>query len=176
MTGGGTTGGGAATGGGSPDGGCLTHADCPATLPQVVGQCSGAPGAWTCAFGACVPECASGRTCSFADAGCLSCDGAQECVSTSSCPMMTRLYVESSTCGLMDVTLSATSLSSLPCSFGLQWPDGGTAGVVSLYGFNSISGTIPELGGGCVGQQLPTGAIRFGLGCPGCMLSVMPLN
>jgi hypothetical protein len=109
------------------------------------------------------------------DAGCISCDGAASCVSPNNCPTMTHLFLENSTCGLERQTLKATSLSSLPCTYALQWPDGGTAGVVSFYGFTDVSGTLPELGGACLGGQLPTGAIRYSLSCPGCWLSVAPL-
>ena len=73
------------------------------------------------------------------------------------------------------LTLPATSFSSRICTWGLRWPDGGTAGVVTFYGYDEVTADLPFLGGGCIGEQLPTGAIRFSLSCPACMLSVIPI-
>ncbi|MFT3706830.1 MAG: hypothetical protein QM817_04105 [Archangium sp.] len=182
--GGGTTGGGGATGGGGSTGGgaavdagsgCTTPADCTGTVPPVVTQCGGATGAWSCAFGHCVAECGTGRTCTAPDAGCLDCGSGTECLRPNNCPMTANFTIETSTCGLPQFErLTATSISSLPCTYIVSWSDGGVLGSMSFYGFDDLSANIPSLGGGCVGQQLPTGAIRYSVSCPNCMMSVMP--
>jgi hypothetical protein len=90
---------------------------------------------------------------------------------------MTHLHIEAATAACAQyegLLLKATSFSSRPCTWGIQWPDGGTAGVVTFYAYDAVSAEFPALGGGCIGEQLPTGAIRFGLSCPACMLSVRP--
>jgi hypothetical protein len=183
--GGGTAGGaGGGTGGGggtvTTDGGfCNTPSDCVGDAGPVVGFCSGAPAVWSCAMHHCVSECGSGRVCDW-DGGsrCTTCDGVTDCPSTQLCPTITngvRIESGAGACAAYANTLlEAQSLSSSPCTYGLTWPDGGTFGLIVFYNINGISADVPALGGGCVGEQLPTGAIRFGLSCPACMLSVRP--
>lgn len=104
----------------------------------------------------------------------MTCDGVTSCLSPGNCPTMTHLHVEASTCGFSNLMLRATSLSSQACTWAIEAPDGGTWGTISFYGYDSVSANLPSLGGPCVGSQLPTGAIRFSVGCSDCMLSVRP--
>jgi len=87
---------------------------------------------------------------------------------------MTHLAIEASTCGVPSGLLRVTSLSSQVCTWAVEAPDGGTWGTITFYGYNDVSANLPALGGLCVGAQLPTGAIRFSVGCSDCMLSVRP--
>jgi hypothetical protein len=173
-------GGGSGGGGGflSADAGlCNVPADCRGDAGPVLNFCSTNSAVWSCAFGRCVSECNLSRGCEWASAGCIRCDGVTECPTTALCPTMTHLHIERATAACAQyegLLLEATSFSSRPCTWGIQWPDGGPAGVVTFYASDSVSAEFPALGGGCIGEPLLTGAIRFGLSCPACMLSVRP--
>jgi hypothetical protein len=158
---------------------CATPSDCAGAAVPVISFCGGATGAWSCAFGRCVVECAPGaRTCASPDAGCLACDGRTACapVSGFDCPLMTHLSVEQSTCPAFDTTawLRTTRVAAPPCTATLEGPDGGVAGTLTFVSADELFADLPAAGGGCVGRALPTGALRYSLSCPGCMLSVRP--
>lgn len=171
----GGTGGSGGSGGAS---GCVTAQDCAGDAGPLVGACSGRPPVWTCAYQRCVRECGAARTCDGSDGGvCLRCEGVTQCPDTAQCPQMTHLLLEQAAADCSQWTgllLKAWSLSSRECTWGLELPDGGMAGTVTFYGYGTVSADLPFLGGGCVGQGLPTGLVRFTLSCPACMLTVRP--
>lgn len=160
----------------TPGAECARPSDCAGDAGPAVRYCFGTGAAWTCAFERCVVECEGGRTCASPDAGCLTCDAQTVCVQPGACPFLTHLHVEESTCPEVpdDVFLPATSLSSQACTWGVSDGDGGLLGRITFFDYDSLMADFPRLGGGCVGRQLPTGAVRFSVSCPGCMLSVRP--
>ncbi len=155
---------------------CTSPTDCAGDAGPAVRFCGTLGGEWTCAFSRCVVECSGGRTCDSLDAGCLTCDGQTTCAQPGLCPFMTHLHVEASTCPQFPegAFLRATSLSSQVCTHAIEDGDGGIAGTVTFFNYDELMADLPLAGGRCVGRQLPTGAIRFSLSCPDCMLSVRP--
>lgn len=175
---GGTSGGSAAggsaggsAGGGSAGGttGCARASDCQGSTALLGSLCSGTPGAWSCALGSCVVECAGGRTCTATPTSqCLTCNGTQGCADAPLCPWLSHIFFERSTCGLSPRDLWATRLTPNPCERTLELPDAGVAGTLWAYGSGSIRAEIPALGGSCVGVVLPPDTTRFSLSCPAC--------
>lgn len=155
---------------------CATPSQCVGT-PAPGGRWCGGQTAWTCAFNHCVVECLPGRVCKAADAGCLGCDGLIECARPGACTPLTHLGIEESTCPQLiaeGAFLRATSLSSQACGYAVAAPDGGLLGTVTFLDGAWVMGQLPDLGGGCVGVNLPTGTIRYSLSCPGCVLTFRP--
>lgn len=149
---------------------CRTHDDCVGDAGSGLNWCSGS--AWTCAFGTCVKDCAPGLTCDRLDAGCIGCSGEVAC--QSACPQWSRLVVERSTCNVGFVALPLSPMPGETCRWQVSGEDGGVMGTLTLYGYQFLEAELPEFGGVCVGPQLPTGALRFSLGCAQCLFSVMP--
>lgn len=169
--------GGGASGGGGPalfDGGtCVSATACRGTNTAAASLCPGLTGSWSCAFNACVFECSGGRQCDSADAGCLTCDSATVCSQQTTCPWLTHLSFERSTCG-RDGQLWQTRPTSEPCTRTLVQPDGGIAGTIWGYGYGALRADIPALGGSCVGVGIASGLVRFSLSCPACFALVRP--
>jgi hypothetical protein len=173
------TGGGAAGGrtvggesGGGVDAGpgrCVKATDCQGSPSALGALCVGTTGAWSCALGQCVVECGAGRTCTEGPTlQCLSCSGTQSCTDGPSCPFLTDLVVEQSTCGLASLEQWRSRPTTRPCERTVLFADGGVAGTVWAYASGSVRGEFPSLGGSCLGQVLPTGAVHFSLSCPSC--------
>jgi hypothetical protein len=59
------------------------------------------------------------------------------------------------------------------CEFSLQNEVSGTVGTLRLLSATQLQADIPALGGLCVGEWLPTNAIRFVLSCPRCQMTLM---
>jgi hypothetical protein len=160
------------------DGGaeCTVPSDCAGSAMPAISYCGTATGAWSCAFGRCVVECAPGRTCRSADAGCLTCDGMTSCGAEPNCQLLTHLSIEASTCPQFTATdwLRTERLPEPACTATLRSGDGGVAGTITFTSTDELFADLPDVGGGCVGRSLPTGAIRYSLSCPGCMMSVRP--
>ncbi len=179
VTGGGVTGGGV-TGGGVTGGGsarCAQASDCAGRdAGSSDAFCATAPGrGWSCVLGRCVYECAGGRLCDATTPMCLTCGSQTSCLNQMTCPLLTHLTFERSTCGVSQFEMWRTRpLSSGPCQAELLFPDGGVAGTLWAYGYGSVRADIPSWGGTCVGVDQQTGAVRFSLSCPACLSVVRP--
>lgn len=155
---------------------CNVPSDCAGSAVPVIGYCGSATGVWSCAFNRCVVECAPGRSCRGADAGCVTCDGTTSCGGGFNCQLMTHLSIEASTCPQFSANewLRTERLTEPACTATLRYGDGGVAGTITFTSTDDVFANLPDVGGGCVGRNLPTGAIRYSLSCPGCMMSVRP--
>lgn len=175
---------GAVDAGRSPDGGaeCLTAADCHGT-PWAPGSCFfGVPAGLSCVSQRCVSECVgdAGRTCVY--------DGASDCMTCGAEPPLCN----ADTCSTAAFT---ATVSSVECRPGVSAPisAGMTLSFVPLHEAScelSVSASsgglgqvirgapalhfwfVRELGGWCVGEQLPTGAIRSRVACPACTFGI----
>ena len=172
--GGGNVGGGAA--GGVPT--CIRAVDCNGRDAGMERQvfCGASPSqGWSCALGACVYECiGSGETCDSQTPACLTCGALSTCTNAASCPFLTHLSFEGSSCGIPSNELWTTVPTTRPCESQVLFPDGGLAGTIWAHGYTSLRAELPVLGGACIGQSLPTGAVRFSLACPDCTARVRP--
>jgi hypothetical protein len=152
---------------------CTTATSCTARAIDA-GFCRSVPPTGTCAFGQCVSDCTPALTCTDADGGCVLCNGSITCPARGQlCRQRQRLFIEASTCpklGLGQIELVAQP----DCTF-TTVSDGGLTGRITFHeGITGlVVGDFPSLGGRCVGQELPTGAIRYTLACPDCWLQFM---
>lgn len=176
SSGGGSAGGTVATAGGTSGVRCAQASDCTGLAPGGrTAFCGTLPTqGWSCAFGRCVYEClGSGRLCDSSTRSCLTC-GAQTTCTSASCPLLTHVSFEGSSCGIPRDELWRTAPTMNPCESQLLFPDGGVAGTVWAYGYTALRAEIPSLGGPCIGADLQTGAVRFSLACPSCTAQIRP--
>lgn len=145
--------------------------------------CFGADAGFSCVVGQCVSECQSeaGRTCT-PDAGldCLECTGSPALCVTDTCRRSAfgGVTVSSLTCrpGVTPVLRVGEELSFVPirgasCEFSVSG-EGRGFGQATIDWRGRHFWFIRELGGVCVGQSLPTGAIRSLVSCPACTFSL----
>lgn len=169
---------------GRSDGGeeCLTAADCRAT-PWASNWCVfGTPPGLSCVGNRCVSECVAdaGRTCTY-DAGpeCMDCSDEAPLCNADTCPTAAfSATVSSVECrpGVTPALSTGMTLSFVPirgasCEMSVSTNVAGLGQVVRgpngrQYWF------IRGLGGWCVGEELPTGAIRSMVACPDCTFGV----
>lgn len=172
--GGGTGGGGGAVDAGSNDGGCATYLDCSGSEGNVT-FCQGVEGSssYSCIDGQCLWECHGHRDCEH-DGGCETCTTpvSNECGMPGCVSFVTGCTgrIEQSTCGTFDGE-SISASGDAACGVTIGFCDGGTFGSWVQYDANHAAGTFAPFGE-CTAEQLPTGAIRWVVNCPGCQLVV----
>lgn len=163
---------------------CIAAADCRPFATQTSRWCSsfgddGGVG-YSCFGGKCAVQCKGGLACS-AKTNCLECTPVGGGCKTSSCFISNSGALEEVICHrgfdagyAPQASVTFVQDASNGCSGDLL-----IAGrkVGTLYGIDSNQywAEIPELGGTCLGTQLPTGALRIALDCPKCNLTVMGL-
>jgi hypothetical protein len=153
--------------------------------PQLMNQWCGTVNgpAFSCIANRCVSECSAspGRVCTFNRAtDCLECTPTGTACLVSQCSAQTiNANIGSVDCKLgasapfaPNDAVTATAAMGATCLMTLT-RGGATIGQVirgRQGGFQAWF--IPSLGGWCVGQSLPTGAIRSLVSCPLCQFSV----
>ncbi|MFZ5445812.1 MAG: hypothetical protein ACOZQL_37820 [Myxococcota bacterium] len=166
------------------DGGeCATAADC-AGMPWASRWCLfGTPAGFSCVERRCVSECVAdaGRACSYDEsAECLTCsDGASTC-EADTCPTDAfTATISSVECrpGVAPPFGAMTTLSFVPvrgasCMLSVSTPGAGLGQVLREPRGVRHAWFIRELGGWCVGETLPTGAVRSMVACPLCTFGV----
>lgn len=167
-----------------PDSGveCISPADCLGPLWSSA-WCAGSDAGFSCVVGRCVSECQSqaGRTCT-PDAGldCLECAGSAPLCVADTCRRSAfgGVTVGALTCrpGVTPLLRDGEQLSFVPirgasCELSVSG-EGRGLGQVTIDERGRHFWFIRELGGVCVGQALPTGAIRSLVSCPLCTFSV----
>lgn len=167
------------------DGGseCLTASDC-AGAPWASRWCVfGTPPGFSCVAQRCVSECAgdAGRTCAYDSAqDCLACSNETPVCNADTCPTNAfAATVSSVECrpGVtpsfsMGTTLSFVPIRGASCEMSVSSNTGGLGQVVRSAQDGRHFWFIRELGGWCVGEQLPTGALRSVVACPRCTFGV----
>ena len=177
-------GGGGRDAGFDPDSGveCVGPADCRGPIWSSP-WCAGADAGFSCVVGRCVSECQSeaGRTCT-PDAGldCLECTGGAPLCVADTCRRSAfgGVTVGALTCrpGVTPLLRNGEELSFVPlrgasCELSVTGESRGL-GQVTIDERGRHFWFIRELGGVCVGQSLPTGAIRSLVSCPSCTFSL----
>lgn len=167
------------------DGGeeCLTASDCVAA-PWASQWCRfGTPPGLSCVAQRCVSECVAdaGRTCTYdAPVECMRCGTELPLCNADNCPTSAfSATVSSVECrpGVTPPLSSGMTLSFVPirgasCEMSVSSNVGGVGQVVRSNQDVRHYWFIRPLGGWCVGEQLPTGAIRSMVACPDCTFGV----
>jgi hypothetical protein len=171
-------------GGFDPDSGieCTVPGDCRGPV-WASNWCAGTDAGFSCVVGRCVSECLgeADRTCT-PDAGldCLECTGSSAlCVADTCRPSgFGGVTVGTVTCrpGVVPLLrsgeqLSFVSIRGASCELSVSG-EGRGLGQVTIDQRGRHFWFIRELGGVCVGQSLPTGAIRSLVSCPLCTFSL----
>lgn len=177
--------GGSTDAGRASDGGeeCLAASDCEGA-PWASRWCIfGTAAGQSCVAQRCVSECVAdaGRTCVYEPSGqCLSCGGETPVCNADNCPTDAfSATVSSVECRpgvtpsfVMGATLSFVPLHGASCEMSVVSDTGGLGQVVRGNQGLRQYWFIRELGGWCVGEQLPTGALRSMVACPDCTFGV----
>lgn len=164
----------------SNDGGqeCFTASDCRGTpwAPCIFGLTAGL----SCVEQRCVSECRdrdAGRTCDYAPSNdCMTCGGEPPLCNADTCAtdaFSATVSLVGCRPGVTPPLVSGTSLSFVPvrgasCELSVSTSVGGLGQVVRSQADTRHFWFIRQLGGWCVGEQLPTGAIRSTVACPDC--------
>ncbi|MDP1823944.1 MAG: hypothetical protein Q8L48_11905 [Archangium sp.] len=167
------------------DGGeeCLTASDCGAA-PWASRWCVfGTPAGLSCVAQRCVSECVAdaGRTCTYdSPVECMRCGNEAPLCNADNCPTSAFSGTVSSVecrAGVtppmsMGMTLSFVPIRGASCEMSVSSNVGGVGQVVRSNQDGRHYWFIRPLGGWCVGEQLPTGAIRSVVSCPDCTFGV----
>lgn len=172
-----------AGGGFSADGGveCLTASDCVGTPWSNQWCFFGVDAGFSCVDRRCVSEClAQPRVTCVVDAGseCLECGGAMAICPLDTCGRSAfTATVSTVDCrpGVTPMLRSGEQLSFVPvrgasCLLSVSAAARGFGQV--LRGNGRHAWFVRELGGWCLGEELPTGAIRSQVACPLCSFGV----
>ncbi|MBL8922952.1 MAG: hypothetical protein JNJ54_29150 [Myxococcaceae bacterium] len=171
--------------GGGPvaDGGveCSSPADCRGTS-WATRWCGAGGGGFSCVANRCVAECSvAAKTCSVdARAECASCGAepvlcvADDCSTNAFTASLSSVECRPGVTPTLAVNdlLSFVPIRGASCELSVSAP---SRGLGQLYRARSGSRQFwfaRELGGWCVGEHLPTGAIRSQVACPLCTLVV----
>lgn len=158
---------------------CSSPSDCTG-VAKVTRWCS--DGGWSCVQGQCVAQCAdqAGQTCVQDDTECLRCPPTAECIAPD-CLRSARFsfHVGDITCS-EDAGLAVGDAirelgGGVNCGIPLviERPNGDEAfGALFETAGIQRSARVESMGGVCVVQQLPTGAIRYLFDCPKCQFSL----
>ncbi len=137
------------------------------------------PSAFSCIDSKCVWECGGGRTCQVSgDGGCLLCGppAIARCAKSACTPaVLSFREVEDSTCpGFPEIGARITITTASNC-WSMVYRSAGADYLGTWVELSSgeFLGTMPGLGGTCVGQWLPTGAMRVAWSCPLCQFVVL---
>lgn len=167
----------------NPDGGleCVTAADCNGT-PWAPQACIfGSIPSLSCVEQHCVSECLTGlkRTCTYAQTtDCMTCDAQPAVCNADTCPTNAFSGTISTVQCRPGVTPPLTSgmtvgfvpLHGASCEFSVTTDVAGLGQVVRRDGRHFWF--LRPLGGWCVGEQLPTNAIRSTVACPDCTFGI----
>jgi len=151
---------------------CTTPATCPSgQLPRVCNN-QGGP---SCAFGACVLDCAESRLCQYSGNDCVECVYTSTSALTNGCPTcimvpIDEATVEDATCELgLDPNDVIRFTSQADCSWSVDFAGTGSASdrLVSLDDGQFV-GTLSRFGSPCLVSFAATNALRTIWACPGC--------
>ena len=167
------------------DGGveCRVASDCGGT-PWSSAWCQfGAPPGFSCVAERCVAECVgdAGQTCisDTPPSDCLTCSAGPICA-TEGCPtdaFVARVSTVECRPGFAPTLMPGDELSFVPvrgasCMLSVSAPARGLGLAIRDTRSTRHAWFLRELGGWCVGDALPTGAIRSVVACPACTFGV----